>query len=81
LAEINIEGDTLILMDVAIYPTNASSFRAGTGMLVAAKNALAAEAAGMGFTALRIVGRRISGAAPEKAVDLTIDLGIERRRG
>lgn len=79
LAEVAIEGGTLILRGVAVYPaTGAIRISVGTGMLVAAKNALAAEVAGMGFTGLRIVGRRISGAAPEKEIDLTIDLETKR---
>jgi hypothetical protein len=39
---------------------------------------LAADVAALGFDAVRMAGRRVSGAAPGKEVAITIDLGDDR---
>jgi RHS repeat-associated protein len=73
-AEVAIEGTTLHLKDIAVYPRNADSFKLGTREMISLRNQLAAAAKSMGFTKLRITGTRFSGANPGKNPDVTVDL-------
>ena len=79
LAEVAVEGSTLILRDVAVYPVAPGRLDIGTASVLRMRDQLAAEAAAMGFTALRLTAMRVSGAAPGKQIDLTIDLTRYRR--
>lgn len=73
-AETVINGRTLHLKDIAVYPKGTDALSLGTREVMALRNQLAAEARGMGFDTLRITGTRLTGANPGKTVDLTIDL-------
>jgi hypothetical protein len=74
LAEVDIEGSTVILADVAVYPLDTEHLEVEVQMLVRLRDALAAELAAMGFHRLRITGKRLSGASPGKSIAFTVDL-------
>jgi hypothetical protein len=78
LAEVQIEGDTLLLNDIAVYPLDVEQLDVGTRTLVLLRDTLAVEFAGMGFKRLRITRKRRSEALPGKTIDVEIDL--TRRR-
>jgi hypothetical protein len=73
-AETVINGRSLLLKDIAVYPKGANAFELGTREVMALRNQLAAEARAMGFDTLQITGKRLTGANPGKLVDVTIDL-------
>ena len=73
-AEVRIQGGTLHLKDIAVYPRGAESLTLGPREVLALRNQLAREAAGLGFDELRITGTRLTGANPGKQPDLLIDL-------
>jgi hypothetical protein len=73
-AETVIDGRTLHLKDIAVYPRGAKAFELGTREIMALRDQLAAQAREMGFDTLRITGKRLTGANPGKLVDVTIDL-------
>jgi RHS repeat-associated protein len=74
LAEIEVEGTTLHLKDIAIYPRGVEQLSPGTGAVLGAMNEIVQEAKSQGFELLRITGLRYSGANEGKEVDRTIDL-------
>jgi RHS repeat-associated protein len=73
-AEAVIDGSTLHLKEIAVYPRGAEAFELGTREVIALRNQLAAQARGMGFETLRITGTRLTGANPGKIVDVIINL-------
>ena len=73
-AETVIDGRTLHLKDIAVYPKGAGSLQLGPREVMALRSQLAAEARAMGFERLRITGTRLTGANPGKTVDITIEL-------
>jgi len=74
LAEVEIEGSTLVLKDVAVYPVEPVRLSLSPATLVGFRDALAIDLAARGFDSLRLIGIQFSGAAPGKKVDVTIDL-------
>ena len=74
LAQVDIEGKTLHLRDIAIYPKGTQRIDIGARDVLALRQQLADEAKQMGFEKLHITGLRYSGANPGKEVDLWIDL-------
>jgi hypothetical protein len=74
LAEVEIDGATLVLKDVAVYPVEPVRLSVGPATIARSRDALATEIAALGFDSLRLIGIRFSGAAPGKEVDVTIDL-------
>jgi len=77
LAEIEAEGDTLHLKDVAIYNQEGKPFSGLLRDMLAARSQIIEEAKSMGFQNLRISGIRVSGstsANPGKGIDITIPL-------
>ena len=79
-AEVIINGRSLHLKDIAVFPKGAEKLDIGLKEVMRLRGQLADEVAGMGFDSLRITGRRLTGANPGKAVDMTIDL-IKRAAG
>jgi RHS repeat-associated protein len=75
LAEVESTGSTLILKDVAVYPTGTSgSLNVGTGQVMQALHQLENLARSQGFTQLQITGQRLSGANPGGLVNITRNL-------
>lgn len=77
LAEIIVEGDTLILKDVAVYGEGTTPLSNLAREAFAARDQLIKEAKAHGFKKLRITGRRIEGSSsgnPGHAIDVTVDL-------
>ena len=75
LAEVETSGSTLILKDVAVYPTGTSgSLNVGTGQAMQALHQLENLAKSQGFTQLQITGTRLSGANPGGIVNITRNL-------
>jgi hypothetical protein len=77
LAETVVEGDTLILKDVAIYGRSSTSLTGLTKEALAARTQLVEEAKALGFKTLKITGRRMesgSSGNPGHAIDITVDL-------
>jgi RHS repeat-associated protein len=75
LAEVESAGSTLILKDVAVYPTGTSgSLNVGTGQVMQALHQLENLAKSQGFTQLQITGQRLSGANPGGLVNITRNL-------
>jgi RHS repeat-associated protein len=73
-AEAIINGRSLHLKDIAVFPRGAESLDIGMREVLRLRGQLADEVAGMGFDSLRITGTRLTGANPGKVVDMTIDL-------
>lgn len=75
LAEVESTGSTLILKDVAVYPTGTSgSLNVGTGQVMQALHQLENLARSQGFSQLQITGTRLSGANPGGLVNITRNL-------
>jgi hypothetical protein len=74
LAEIAVEGTTLHLSSVAIYPSEARKLEIGAREVLSIRNQLVDEIRRLGFERLRLTGRRFSGAAPGRRVEIVIDL-------
>jgi hypothetical protein len=77
LAEIVVEGKTVILRSVVVYPRGSSKLTGLTRETLAARTQLKNEAKAWGFEKLRITGQRVqssSSANPGHAIDITIDL-------
>ena len=69
LAEVEIVGTTLILRDVAVYPTGiAGSLQVGAGEVLEALGRLESLALSQGFGVLQITATRLTGAHPGRAV-------------
>jgi RHS repeat-associated protein len=65
LAEVETSGSTLILKDIAVYPTGTSgSLNIGAGQVAQGINQLKDMARSQGFTSLQITGVRLTGANP-----------------
>lgn len=66
LAEAVVDGKTLTLKDIAVFPRNAEKLNQGTKEVLSfLKKELGAKAKELDFTKLRIQGERVSGANPE----------------
>ncbi len=79
LAEVVIEGDTIHLKDIAIFPRTVQPLTGLIREIMAAMDELAEDARQLGFKKLRISGQRTytsTSANPGKAVDVTIDLVV-----
>lgn len=75
LAEVAIDGPTLHLRDVAIFPAGADRASPGAAALLRVlRSELLAELRSFGFTAVRVTGTRLSGAAAGRSVDIVIQL-------
>jgi len=74
MAQAIIQGDLLILDEIAVFPAGPARLSIGTAELWGLFGQLRAEFRGMGFRRLRIVGTRLSGANPGRRVDITINL-------
>jgi hypothetical protein len=74
LAEVVVDGRTVELRDVAVYPRVQPRLSVPVAEVARWLRAVAAEAREAGFDELRITGIRMSGATPGRRVDLTIRL-------
>lgn len=75
LAEVEIDGATLHLRDVAVFPVGVGRAVVGLRPLVTAARAeLFPGIRAAGFTRLHVTGIRLTGARPGRIVDVTIDL-------
>jgi hypothetical protein len=71
LAEVEIDGDTLHLKDIAVYPVGpAAALEAGTPAIWRSLRILEDLARQQGFVKLRITGQRLTGANPGANVDI-----------
>lgn len=78
LAEVEVEGTTIHLMDVAVFPAEASSAVVGAAaVLRVLRRELLSELAAFGYSTVRITGTRLSGASPGRSLDLTISIPEE----
>jgi RHS repeat-associated protein len=69
-----VEGGTLILRGVMVYPQGKPYVDIGVRGVLAIKEQLVMEAQALGFSALRVTGWRTSGANPGKEIDVFINL-------
>ncbi len=75
LAEVEVEGPTLHLRDIAVFPVGVGRAAVGLRALVsAARTELFPGIRAAGFTRLHVTGIRLTGARPGRIVDVTIDL-------
>jgi hypothetical protein len=77
LAELVVEGTTLVLKDVIVYPIGASKLTGIEKEVRAALTQLKHEAREWGFERLRIIGYRVPGSSsanPGHTIDTTINL-------
>jgi hypothetical protein len=77
LAEVVVEGVTIHLKDVTIFPRTAKPLTGLLREVLGARSQLAGEMRELGFERLRITGKRVatsSSANPGKEIDITIDL-------
>jgi RHS repeat-associated protein len=79
-AEISIDGKTLKLLNLSIFPKNVQRLKIPESEILKLKDQLIQEARDAGFEKLQITGRRVSGASFDgtlgsgKKIDITIDL-------
>jgi RHS repeat-associated protein len=73
-AEAGVQGKTLLLKDIAVYPRGAEKLALGTKEVLQLAGQLAREAQKLGFEKLVITGVRTTGANPGKLVKITIDI-------
>jgi hypothetical protein len=73
-AEVVIEGKTLHLKDIAVYPRGSERIDVGMRDMVNIARQAGQEAKSQGFEKLCITGVRYSGANPGKEVDFTMNL-------
>ena len=71
LAEVRVVADTLWLKDIAIYPVRGDRLLIGSSEVKKCLSQLEDMARTNGFRRLRITGKRFSGAARGRRVDLT----------
>lgn len=75
LAEVTVEGPTIHLRDVAIFPAGTDRATVGAAALLhAIRQELGVELRSAGYQRLRVTGTRLSGASPGRTVDIEIDL-------
>lgn len=74
LAEPIVEGKTLHLKDIAVYPRATDTADIGARAVLTIRNQLTERARRAGFARLRVTGTRLSGAKRGRTVDITIDL-------
>jgi hypothetical protein len=77
LAEVVVEGDTIHLKDIVIYPRTAQPLMGLEAEILAARTQIALEAKQHGFKQLRITGKRLlssSSANPGREIDVTMNL-------
>lgn len=79
LAEVAVEGRTLGLHEIAVYPRGSTRSRVPTSELVGHVRSMLVGLAAEGFDVVRITGTRLSGASPGRRIDLTIRLVKEER--
>lgn len=80
LAEVEVSGSTLHLLDVAVFPVGVERADLGLRPLMrAARSELFPVLRAAGFSRLRVTATRLSGASPGRIVDLTIDLERQAR--
>ncbi|KYC38305.1 hypothetical protein WA1_38910 [Scytonema hofmannii PCC 7110] len=73
-AEVSIEGKTLKLKNISIFPKDVWRFELSTREVLELKNQLVQEAKAAGFERLQITGKRVSGANLGKNVNIDINL-------
>jgi RHS repeat-associated protein len=79
-AEVSIEGTTLRLQNLSIFPKDVQRLKIPESEILKLKNQLIQEAKDAGFEQLQITGRRVSGASFDgtlssgKKINITIDL-------
>ena len=71
LAEVRIVADLLWLKDIAVYPVHGDKLIVGSIEVRKCLSELQGMAQTSGFRRLRITGKRVSGAAKGRQVDLT----------
>lgn len=84
LAEVVIEGDTLILRDIVVFAESAGNLTGLTKEALAARTHLIHEAQLLGFRRLTITGRRVENSSsgnPGHPVSFTVDLTKRAFRG
>ncbi len=77
LAEVVVEGDTLILKDVVVYGRSQTKMTGLRKEALAARTHLIQEAKALGFKTLKIAGQRVqsgSSGNPGHFVEITVDL-------
>lgn len=75
LAEVEVEGATLHLRDVAVFPSGTGQAVVGAASLLRAlRQELIPHVRAAGFERLRITGTRFSGTRPGRTLDITISL-------
>jgi hypothetical protein len=80
LAEVEIDGPTLHLRDVAVFPSGTEQATVGTAALLRElRQELIPRVRAAGFEQLRFTGTRLSGARPGRTLDITINLIEEPR--
>ncbi|MGH9905631.1 MAG: hypothetical protein ACRD8U_08630 [Pyrinomonadaceae bacterium] len=77
IAEIVVEGDKLVLKDIAIYGRGTEPLTGLAREILSARSQLAAEARALGFKELQITGKRVAtstSANPGHEVNVTMRL-------
>lgn len=73
MADLETQGTTITLRDMALYPDGALELSVGANHMMAILRQVGQEFAAQGFETLPVTGQRLSGANPGRAVDLIID--------
>lgn len=77
LAEVVIDGSTIELRDIAVYPRVSNRLAVPTSELLGHVRSSLRDLADVGFDRVRITGTRLGGSAPGRTLDITIRLRKE----
>ncbi len=77
LAEVVIDGSTIELRDIAVYPRASARLTVPAPELLRQIRSTLQDLADAGFDRARITGTRLSGSAPGRTLDITIHLRQE----
>jgi hypothetical protein len=76
LGDVSVDGRSLTISNLAIYPEGARAASIGTGAVRTMFDSVAAEAEAEGFVSLTVSGLRYSGANPRRVVTVTRVFGV-----
>jgi hypothetical protein len=70
LADIYVEGETLVLYNLSVYPVDHERLNAGVRNLLRIRRQMELDALLLGYKRIRITGKRLTGASPGREVDV-----------
>ena len=70
IADVYVDGQTVVLQDLSIYAVNHERLDIGVAKLLSIRRLIEADVRQLGYTGIRITGMRLTGASPRREVDV-----------